>query len=247
MGSVVRAPHSRSACPRACPAGEVYDRVSTEDTRISNLPDLPYRTAASLPAALVPPVELTYVARDRDVNRAFHRMVIGAWLFGVCGSMVIATVGSPPGALVFMLVVVAWSVWRWRRTRQGKAIVFRVEHGELTVSVRTARGGARPLVAKLPLMRLRDVTLDTKAITPVTRDTSISAIAVQAKIHGEVDVARIVLVPMAPHEPVPLTEEHLAHMDAVEGAGKIRTFLRAHGWLPEDERGVEAERGLSAR
>ena len=196
----------------------------------------PYRTAASPPESLARPVELVYIARDRDINRAFHRMWIRAWLFGLCGGLCVAAAGSPPGALVVMLAVFAWSYWSWHRTRGGEAIVFRVERGELTVTV---RGRMQPLVATLPLKSLRDVTLDTKAITPVMRDTSISAIAVQTKIRGEVDVARIVLVPVVPHEPVPLTDEHLAHMDAIEGAGKIRTFLRKHGWLPEDERGVD--------
>ena len=28
----------------------------------------------------------------------------------------------------------------------------------------------------------------------------------------------------------------MAHADSVEWLGKIRVFLRSHGWLPEDER-----------
>ena len=131
-----------------------------------------------------------------------------------------------------MVVVVTWAVLSWRRTHQGESIVFRVDHGALTV---TSHGTA--ILASLPLARVEDVTLDTKAILPATQDTSTAAAGVvQMKARGEVDVARIVLVPGAPGEPLALTKEHASHMDAIDGAGKIRTFLRAHGWVPVGER-----------
>ncbi|MGO8995598.1 MAG: hypothetical protein ACLQVI_19995 [Polyangiaceae bacterium] len=194
----------------------------------------PYR-AATLPAARpIPPVEHVYVARERDVNAAFHRVWIRTMLFGVGGGVIAAAVVSPAAAWLVIAGVLAWSIASWRRTRKGDAIVFRVEHGQLTVM---RRGSAHPLLPPLPLSSVLDVTLDSKSITPVTRDTSISAVAPQMKIRGEVDISRIVLVPAAPREPVAITEEHVAHMDAIEGAGRIRSFLRAHDWLPQDERG----------
>ena len=192
----------------------------------------PYRSAP-LVESPPPPREHIFVARERDVNAAFHRVWIRTVLFGLTGGACIATAGSPWVAWGLMLGVLAWSIVSWRRTRRGEAIVFSVDEGRLTV---TSRGDGRPLLAELPLKKLLDVTLDTKSITPVVRDTSYSAVAGEMKVRGEVDIARIVLVPLAPAEPVALTDERLAHMDAVAGAGKIRTFLRAHGWLPEDER-----------
>ncbi len=197
----------------------------------------PYRTAATLADSARPSPEYVYVAHERDVNRAFHRVWIRTVLFGCLGGACVVSYGPPWSAWVVILGVLAWSIVSWRRTRRGEAIVFRVEHGELTV---TARGAAQPMLVKLPLKSLRDVTLDTKSISPVMRDTSISAVAVTQSVRGEVDIARILLVPSAPREPIALTEEHLAHMDAVEGAGKVRTFLRAHGWVPEDEREAAA-------
>jgi hypothetical protein len=194
----------------------------------------PYR-AARLPAPRpIPPPELVYVARERDVNAAFHRVWIRTMFFGLGGGVLVAALVAPAAAWVVIAGVLGWSIASWRRTRKGDAIVFRVEDGRLTVR---RRGAAHPLLSALPLSRVLDVTLDSKSITPVMRDTSISAVAPQMKVRGEVDISRIVLVPAAPQEPVTVTEEHVAHMDAVEGAGKIRTFLRAHDWLPLDERG----------
>ena len=135
-------------------------------------------------------------------------------LFGVGGGVIAAAVVSPAARGLVIAGVLAWSIASWRRTRKGDAIVFRVEHGQLTVM---RRGSAHPLLPPLPLSSVLDVTLDSKSITPVTRDTSISAVAPQMKIRGEVDISRIVLVPAAPREPVAITEEHVAHMDAIRG------------------------------
>jgi hypothetical protein len=193
---------------------------------------LPYRSAP-LAIGAPPPTEYVFVARERDVNAAFHRVWIRTILFGLGGGSCVAAAVSPAAAWVVILAVLAWSIVSWRRTKGGEAIVFRVEEGRLSI---TLRRRARPLLAPLSLKNVLDVTLDTKSISPVMRDTSIAAVAPQMKVGAEVDVARIVIVPRPPGEPIPITEEHVAHMDAIAGAGKIRTFLRAHGWLPEDER-----------
>jgi hypothetical protein len=198
------------------------------------MPDAPYRNA---PASSAPvPAELVYTAHERDINRAFHRVWIRTWLLGMVGVIFFTALGFPWGAWLVLAGVLLWSLADWRRTKRGIAIVFRVEDGALTLCT---RGGREPF-ARLRLTELRDVVLDTKAITPAMRDTSIAAVAVEMKVRPSVDIARIVLVPNAPRETVPLTEEHVAHMDAVAGMGKIRSFLRKHGWVPEDEREAEA-------
>jgi hypothetical protein len=58
---------------------------------------------------------------------------------------------------------------------------------------------------------------------------------IDAKVGPKVDTARIVLIGASGRE-VRLTEDYLSHMHATEWMGKIRVFLRKHGWLPEDER-----------
>jgi hypothetical protein len=46
---------------------------------------------------------------------------------------------------------------------------------------------------------------------------------------------RIVLVDVEGSE-ARLTEDWVRHLNAAEWLGKIRAFLRTHGWVPEDER-----------
>ena len=75
-----------------------------------------------------------------------------------------------------------------------------------------------------------------KSINPATRNTEVETLGIGMRTRGVIDVSRVMLVPMEPREPVALSEDDLAHMDAVELASQVRRFLRAHGWLPEDER-----------
>jgi hypothetical protein len=88
----------------------------------------------------------------------------------------------------------------------------------------------------MPHDRVRDVALDTASIERGTRDMRLSAIGFETRGAAPIDVSRIVVVPEPPDEPVPLTAQRVAHLEAVEWAGKIRAFLRAHGWVPHDER-----------
>jgi hypothetical protein len=192
----------------------------------------PYRERAEGAEPAGPPPELVYVVFPRDLNRSFHVMWIRGWLGGIFLGAVLGVLVAPWAVWVVVVGIVPWFVWSWRRARRGQAIRLSVDQGGLSIAREETR-----LVEALPLARLRDVALDTTSIAPVMRETSISAVAVETRVRGEVDVARIVVVPAEPSEPVALVEEPLAHMDAVEGVAKIRTFLRKHGWVPEEERG----------
>jgi hypothetical protein len=56
----------------------------------------------------------------------------------------------------------------------------------------------------------------------------------EAQALPTVDEQRIVLV--CATGCVPLTESHLASVEVTEQFGKMRVFLRKHGWTPESER-----------
>jgi hypothetical protein len=52
---------------------------------------------------------------------------------------------------------------------------------------------------------------------------------------ADVDRTRIVFV-LADGRTIALTEDHLRYSQTNEAFGRMRLFLRKHGWLPEDER-----------
>jgi len=61
------------------------------------------------------------------------------------------------------------------------------------------------------------------------------------QVGSESDVSRILLVTC--DQDIPLTDEYLSSSYTTESFGKMRRFLRSHGWLPEAERAASRNRG----
>ena len=81
-----------------------------------------------------------------------------------------------------------------------------------------------------------DVVLDTKTIRKVVDgDSMLPAVRfTNTKVGPEIDLGRIFLT--NGHERYALIDDFLSHTHAIEWFGKIRVFLRLHGWVPPDER-----------
>jgi hypothetical protein len=196
----------------------------------------PYR-AVTLPEPRPDaPREIVYFSRDQERHVAPGRLFLQAILVSGVIAVGLSAVDHQAIGLAAMGAAMAWAIWRWHRARDIGGVLLRVREGELTVS---PRNGARSLL-DVPLRDLLDVRLETKSIHKVMRDTSIAAVNVGTHVGPEVDVTRIVLVPREPVEPLSLTEAFVPHLEAAEAFAKIRTFLRAHGWVPVDERRTTA-------
>jgi hypothetical protein len=153
---------------------------------------------------------------------------IVAWLTYLAGLQAISA--------VLLVVSVAWAVSRWRRTPDPAEVVLIVEYGVLKVT----RARSQVLLCART-GRIANVALDTKTIRKVQQGSALTAAArfIDTKVGPEFDVARIVFDVDGLAEPVHLSEAYVAHMDCVEWLGRIRSFLRSHGWVPEDERDEE--------
>jgi hypothetical protein len=192
---------------------------------------VPYRAAGDGVHPDVPR-ELDYAPMDesagrdgqlalvRHVSMPLFGAVVGAWLIG------------PLGGAVALVMAIAASVWMWRTRKKAAGARLRVDGDVLSVSL--VRSGREE---SFRLDDLANVELDTKTIERVMEGGSaIPAMRfIDAKIGPKVETARIVLVSESGRQ-VWLTEEYLPHFDATEWLGKIRVFLRKHGWVPEDER-----------
>jgi hypothetical protein len=195
----------------------------------------PYRGADDGPRADAPR-ELAYAPMDesagrdgqlaliRHVSMPLIGAVLGAWLFG------------PVGGVVALIAAIFASVWMWRTRKKTPGARLVVDAGVLSVSLLSLGREER-----FRLDDLANVELDTKTIERVMEGGSaIPAMRfIDAKIGPKVETARIVLVSESGRQ-VRLTEEFLAHFDSTEWLGKIRVFLRKHGWVPEDEREAAA-------
>ncbi len=165
-----------------------------------------------------------YLALFRHFSVPALSLIFATLAFGVvCG--LVALVGSA-----------AYSAWSWRTRKRRGGAVLTVEGDALTIEGL----GRRAIHERFALSELVDVALDIKTIERVLEGGSpIPAMRfTDTTVGPKVDTARIVLVSQDGRE-LPLTTQYLPHMHATEWLGKIRTFLRKHGWVPEDERGDE--------
>lgn len=192
----------------------------------------PYRTVAVSPVRTKPPAELNVHSSDLEAHRGASAVMFRTMLLAVVPSLLVAYAGAPNAGVTLMLAAFAIGIVRWRTSRDVAGVVLRVGGGELSVARR--RDGN--VLFALPLRSVVDVRLDTKEIRKLRRSTSLGSATIGSDVDGVIDVSRIALIPLAPREPFFLTEAHVAHTEAVETAGAVRRFLRAHGWLPTDER-----------
>ncbi|MGO9836752.1 MAG: hypothetical protein ACLP1X_21355 [Polyangiaceae bacterium] len=200
----------------------------------------PYRTASPDPCPRQP-AELVYRVRKTERLVTAGRTIAQLAIVGVVLGMAV-TAGGPERVpvLLFTGVVAIYLVARRRRADTPVA-VLRVENGVLEVTEpapsRRERGGRRALL-RSKLEDLANVSLDTRAIRRVEAGAgAIPALRfIESKVGPEVDVARIVFDVDGVGDRVFLTEAYVAYLENVEWLGKIRSFLRSQGWVPEDER-----------
>lgn len=194
----------------------------------------PYRTAVKTDEDAVPD-ELAYHPEERHSSSSAVAMAVFLWplLIGIA----FAVIGLPELSLPAVLVFGAAAYFSARRRRRRAHAVLRVADGLLYLT-----GSGVPDI-NLPLDKLLDVRLDTKTIQPVmeTPGPVPSLRFINSRVGGDVDIARIELVRR--DDSIFLTSDYLSHTDSSDWAGKIRRFLRKHGWLPADERKAEASRG----
>jgi hypothetical protein len=193
-----------------------------------------YRTPAVREPEARPPRELVYEAIDESARRAdglsalFRHFSLPFLL-----AMLVAWLAGPAAATAALVGAAAYSAWSWRSRKRGGGAVLTVDRDVLAIELRDKR----PTCDRVRLGDLADVALQIKTIERVTDGGSVIPAVrfIDSKVGPKVDTARIVLVRASGQE-VPLTSEYLPHMHATEWMGRIRTFLRKHGWVPEDER-----------
>jgi hypothetical protein len=191
----------------------------------------PYRTAVESVRA----GEFVYAPRNKSGRD--HGLLV---LYRLVSLPVMLTTGAgwlggSAGAMAGLLGSVGYVLWTWRARKRVQGAILRVADDELTVVVR------EPHIAheSLQLSELADVTLDLKTIERVIDgDSAIPATKlVNPKVGPRLDTARLVLVAASGRE-VRLADEYLPHFEATDWLGRVRVFLRKHGWVPEDEREV---------
>ncbi len=191
-----------------------------------------YREPAPTPTA-APPGDFLYAVADRERRRVTAIAAFQCITFPVAAAALVSALTTPAAGLAALVGGAAFAFWWWRRSGPGGGgVLLRVDGDELSV----LGAASKELRARLRLADLVDVTLDTKTIRPVMDGNNpIPGLRMMnSQPLPEVDETRIVLVSKSGE--LPLTEAYLANVDVTEWFGKIRVFLRKHGWVPESER-----------
>ncbi|MCL2449975.1 MAG: hypothetical protein FWD17_13595 [Polyangiaceae bacterium] len=190
----------------------------------------PYRAPGrSIELRRAPRPELVYRAADgHGTRRALAVVTVAATTAGGLVGTVL-----PALSLCFLGSALALAAWRWRQGPEERRVVLRVDRGVLRV---TAHPDRVLLQASLP--DVSNVTLDIRTIhaTPQA-DALVPGLGLAPTVVGpELDVARIVIEVNDRPDSIRLSDAYVPHMEGIEWLGRIRRFLRAHGWVPEDER-----------
>jgi hypothetical protein len=143
---------------------------------------------------------------------AMAPFAVTALVAGALAKFVSPTVALVPLGLALVVVLVR------RRSNEGR-FVLRVVDGAVEVT----RERRREPTARIALADLVDVTLE-RQVHASGRGGSASE-----RVH-------IALERRAPEGPVFVPDERITPIEAQEWYGKVRVFLRKHGWVPESER-----------
>jgi hypothetical protein len=133
--------------------------------------------------------------------------------------------------LAALLGSLGWAVWAARDKGADGGIALEVEADDLLVA-----DGRGVLPRRVALAKVREVEIESKAIRRVAYTQQVGEALPSTRVSGDVDVARIVLVVEGEAQPIRLTEAYESYSNCAECFGKVRVFLRSHGWLPEGER-----------
>lgn len=189
-----------------------------------------YRVSSD-PVTERPPVELVYQATDLEAQRRAGFLLLQLGAVPVVGFALVAHyVTFLVGVVAFALLATGMFVW-WRRRPHGDGAVLSVEGGMLVV---VARRSGKELL-RVPVRDVHDVTMDKRTIQRVQEGGSaVPAVRfAETTVGPELEKARLVIV--TPSGRLRLSDEYLAYIHTTEWLGKIRVFLRQHGWVPDDE------------
>jgi hypothetical protein len=178
--------------------------------------------AAAAHAEGAPPRELVIDATPAPgdssdgAGSAMAPFAMTALAAGMLAKFVSPTVALVPLGIAALVLLVR------KRSNEGR-FVLRVDAGSVEVTRERRTGPAM----RIALADLVDVTLDRK-----THASGRGGAATER--------VRIALERRAPEAPVFVPDEHVTPIEAQEWYGKVRVFLRKHGWVPESERAAPA-------
>lgn len=180
-----------------------------------------------VPEKKAPEPALVIDWRDTEAVTRWPQVSLAA--SAVIAAGIAVAVVSPTAAWFVFIAGIAWMFWRFRQS-PSDAITLRVDGAMLVIE----RADHPP--RSIRLANVREVEIDRKSIRRVTYHQDVGAVTPHSSLSGDVDVARIAIVLEGETARTLVTESYGSYGECMERFGKVRKFLRTHGWLPIDER-----------
>lgn len=146
---------------------------------------------------------------------------------GVFASGLLAAAWPPLG----VAGVAGVGAWLYARGRRRTPLLLQAE---VVDGVATVRFRGEPVLVA-PLAAIVDIVVDSSEIQRVTYHQAVGDPLPSTQVSGDVQVGRLV-ARLDDGRAVRLTETAESYSACMETFGKLRVFLRAHGWKPADER-----------
>jgi hypothetical protein len=193
---------------------------------MSDPPRMPYRTGDEPETRPAPPPFFERAWTDVHTlggSWAFYQVLLTAVIaVGIVGA------AWPPAGAAAVLVA---GVLLVRRHRQRRPVTLRAEVRD---DVLTVRFHAQTML-EAPLSSVRHIVVDRTEIQRVTYHQGVGEPMPNTQVSGGVSAGRLA-ARLGDDRVVRLTQTAANDSACMEAFGKLRVFLRAHGWKPVDER-----------
>ena len=193
---------------------------------MADSPKVPYRSIAEPERrkAPIPSFERAWVdAESQGEGWAIYQIGFTGFFVSV-----LAGVAWLPLGLAGGLGVAAYLFHRTSRKKPAQ-IAAHVDDAGLVVSFHGEQ------VLRVELDRLHDIVVDSREIQRVTYQQPVGDPLPSTRLSGDVSVARLV-ARLDDKSATTLTATATNYSECMETFGKLRVFLRSHGWKPVDER-----------
>lgn len=190
----------------------------------------PYREPVEVEVRVAPP-QLVVAWHDAEKDSRWKSYLRGYYaVLLALGLLGLVALASPPfAAALGVALLVYWFV----RSTSKAAAGFTLDAADGVLTITRAGSDAAESVA---LSEVRDVEIERKSIQRVSYHQNAFDAVPTTEVSGDLDVGRIVVVYEGDRPRARLTEEYATGFVCMEHFGKVRSFLRKHGWKPVGER-----------
>ena len=183
---------------------------------------VPYRESEIAGRVADAAQEMVYRPQPKNAHASARRMYVRYFVIVLPVAALLAAYHWA-ASLALVAAAIVWDVYRVRRERAG--IRLALDGTDLVIGAEGRR---------VPMATLVNVRLDTRAVS--STNTMVRADGILGPGPSlSVDESRIELI-VTDAQPLRLTDAYFSQTDSLEWLGRIRRFLRAHGWVPLDER-----------